>query len=126
MPDAIPTPEDKQPKMQTNIVVQAPMSQWSALKAAGWWMGYDWVMLGVIGFILVTGLYWKLFGDPGTEGLIALLLATILILLVWIVSLIFRCSWFVLRLNADIATLPDQSARIAVAYLQGTPPSPRK
>jgi uncharacterized PurR-regulated membrane protein YhhQ (DUF165 family) len=126
MPDAIPTPEDKQPKMQTNIVVQAPMTQWTALKAAGWWVSYDWVMLGVIGVIFVTGIYWKIFGDPGAEGLIALLLATILILLVWIVSLVFRCSWFVLRLNADIATLPDQSARIAVAYLQGTPPPQRK
>jgi len=39
--------------------------------------------------------------------------------LIWLISLVFRCSWFVLKAHADIAMLPNASARIAVAYLSG-------
>jgi hypothetical protein len=125
MADAIPTPPDKQPKTQSTVVVQPPMSQWTALKEAGWWKPFDTAILGLIVAVWVTGFYWKMFGDPGTSGLVALLLANVSFKLIWLISLVFRCSWFVLRLHADIATLPQESARIAVAYLSGQAPPPK-
>lgn len=120
MADAIPSPPGQpQPKVQSTVVVQQPMSQWQALKEAGWWSGVDWTMIVLIGLVWLTGLYWKIFGDPGTLEFLALLLVTAILLLIWIVVLILRCSLFVLRTHADIATLPEASARIAVAYLSG-------
>lgn len=126
MADAIPTPSDSQPKAQSTVVVQQPMSQWSALKQAGWWTSYDWVMLTAIGILWLTAFYWKIFGNPSPEGFVAFLLVNISLLLIWLISLVFRCSWFVLRMHADIATLPHESARIAVAYLSGQAPAPPK
>lgn len=99
------------------------MSQWTALKEAGWWTSFDWTMLVLIVTLWITAIYWKIFGHPTAGNLIALLLVNISLKLVWLICLVFRCSWFVLRLNADIATMPQESARIAVAYLSGqTPP----
>lgn len=126
MADAIPTPADRQSKTQSTVVVQAPMSQWTALKEAGWWTQYDWIMLSLIGFLWVTAFYWKMFGNPDGNGLVALLLINVSLLLVWLISLVFRCSFFVLRLHAEIATLPEQSARIAVAFLAGQQPPSTK
>ncbi len=125
MADAIPTPTDKQPETRSTVVVQQPMSQWSALKEAGWWTPFD-TTIGILILILwITALYWKLFGHPGVLGLIALLLINLNLIVIWLIALVFRASWFVLRLNADIATLPNESARIAVAYLSGQAP-PKK
>lgn len=126
MADAIPTPADKQPQTQSTVVVQPPMSQWTALKQAGWWTSYDWMILGLIGLLWITFIYWKIFGNPTTMGLVAFLLINVSFKLIWIISLIFRCSWFVLRLNADIAVMPEESARIAVAFLQGQQPARKK
>jgi len=126
MADAIPTPEGKQPPTQSTVVVQQPMSQWSALKQAGWWTNADWTFLVLIAMLWVTFIYWKIFGNPTTEGLIAFLLVNVSVKLVWGIFLIFRCSWFVLRLNADVAVMPEESARIAVAFLQGQQPARKK
>jgi hypothetical protein len=119
MADAIPTPAGQQTRVQSTVVIQQPMSQWQALKEAGWWSPMDWTMLVVIGLVWLSGLYWKIFGDPGALQFIALLLVTIILMLLWIIVLILRGSLFVLRTHADIATLPEASARIAAAYLSG-------
>ena len=120
MADAIPTTAPtQQTKVQSTVVIQQPMSQWQALKEAGWWSPMDWTMLVVIGLVWLTALYWKVFGDPGALQLIAFLLITIIIMLLWLIVLVLRGSLFVLRTHADIATLPEASARIAAAYLSG-------
>ncbi len=119
MADAIPTPAAQQPKVQSTVVVEKPMSELEALKQAGWWTPMDTTIIGVIGLIWLTGLYWKIFGQPEAMQLVALLMMTIILLLGWLIILVLRCARFVLRLHADIATLPQESARIAVAYLTG-------
>lgn len=126
MADSIPTPPSKEPQTGSTLVVQQPMSQWSALKEAGWWAPYDWAIVIMITLLWITALYWCVFGHPSASGLIAFLLINISLKLIWIISLIFRCSWFVLRVHADIATLPQESARIAVAYLSGNTPPAKK
>lgn len=126
MADAIPAPPGQTaPQAQGTMVVEKPLTQWEALKEAGWWTRYDWVVLGLIlALWIVTG-FWLVFspanpeGTPRTTILIVILLASISLKLLWLISLIFRCSWFVLKAHADIAMLPNASARIAVAYLSG-------
>jgi hypothetical protein len=130
MADAIPTPAaaapGKQTPPQSTVLLQGGMSEWAALKEAGWWRRSDNMVIILLAATWMTGFYWKVFGDPETLHLIAFLLITIVIMLAWIISLVFRCSWFVLRLNADVALMPEQSARIAVAYLSGQPAPPPK
>lgn len=126
MADAIPTPEGKQPQTQSTVVVQPPMSQWAALKQAGWWTNADSVFVVIIAMLWITFIYWRIFGNPTTAGLIAFLLVNVSVKLVWLIFLVFRCSWFVLRLNADVAVMPEESARIAVAFLQGQQPARKK
>lgn len=126
MADAIPTATGAAPaSARSTVIAQQTMTPWQALKEAGWWTPYDWVMVGILlGLWIVTG-FWFLFSTPSPESmprvtcLLVVLCASICLKLVWLISLIFRCSWFVLRLNADIAMLPSASARIAVAYLSG-------
>lgn len=122
MADAIPTEPGKQPKVQSTVIVQQPASQWGVLKQMGWWSKLDTTILALVAVCWITLLYWKLFGDPEFLHVIAFLLITIVMLLFWIAALIFRCSWFVIRMQADINLLPSEAARIAVAYLQGQPP----
>jgi hypothetical protein len=103
-------------------------TKWEALKARGWWLPYDWGMVALLAGTLVTLFFWKIFGDPTALNLIAVLLVDIFIALLWIVSLIFRCSCFVLETQADINLMPEASARIVAGYfnMSGTPNRTRK
>jgi len=86
---------------------------------------FDWIMLAVILVMWIVSGFWFLFHQSSPEGtpkllvLLAVLMASIMFKLIWLISLVFRCSWFVLKAHADIAMLPNASARIAVAYLSG-------
>lgn len=126
MGDAIPTPPGQAPApVQSTVVVPAPLTPWQALKEAGWWTRYDWAMLALILAMWVVTLFWLIFSPASSEGtprsttLLFVFLASISLKLFWLVSLVFRCSWFVLKAHADIAMLPQDAARIAVAYLSG-------
>jgi hypothetical protein len=120
MADAIPTPQDQKPaEARSTVVVEQPMSQWRALKEAGWWAGYDSTMLTLIGLLWLTALYWKIFGHPTASSIIILLLVNISVMLAWLIWAVFRCALFVLRLHAEMAMMPENSARIAAAFLSG-------
>ena len=126
MADAIPTPEGQTaPQAQGTMIVEKPMTQWQALKEAGWWTAFDWIILAVILAVWIVTGFWFLFhtstpeSTPPLTVLLVVLLANISLKLVWLISLVFRCSWFVLKAHADIAMLPNASARIEVAYLSG-------
>lgn len=115
-PAANANPTTIQPEAVTAL---ASMSRWEALKAAGWWTPYDWAMLGLLCLTWLTAIFWKIFGEPTALNLVAILLVNISFKLVWVISLVFRASSFVLTLTADVNMLPVHSARLAVAYLQG-------
>jgi hypothetical protein len=103
-------------------------TKWEALKARGWWLPYDWGMVVALAATVVTIFFWWVFGTPTALNLIAVLLVDILIALLWIISLIFRCSCFVLETQADINLMPEASARIVAGYfnMSGTPNRTRK
>lgn len=103
-------------------------TKWEALKARGWWLPYDWFVVVLLGASFVTLFFWKIFGDPTAINFIAMLLVDIFLCLLWIISLIFRCSCFVLETQADINLMPEASARIVAGYfnMSGTPNRTRK
>jgi hypothetical protein len=122
MADAIPSGNAQPVEPQSTVIVSPAMSQWAAMRQAGWWSGLDTTIVTLLSVLWLTALYWKVFGHPTMLVFIAFLLVTIALQLVWATILIFRCAWFVLRLNADVALMPEASARIAVAYLAGLTP----
>lgn len=126
MADAIPTPPGQTaPQAQSTVVVQKPMTEWEALKEAGWWGRFDWIMLGLIGALWVTTGFYFLFSTPRPEGSPRLLLFAVVLLLnvslklVWAIAASFRCAYFILKAHADIALMPNNAARIAAAFLAG-------
>ena len=120
MADAIPNvPGEKETEVRSTVVVQQPLSQWNALKQAGWWAGYDTTMACLIGALWITAIYWRIFGHPAPSSLIILLLINANIMIAWLIWSVFRCALFVLRMHADIAMLPHEAARIAAAFLSG-------
>jgi len=104
---------------QKTPVVAPPISEWDALKNFGWWRNYDWVMVVLVALVWVTGIFWKIFAEPSVLNLVALLLVNISLKLIWVISLVFRCSHFILSMHADIHLMPEAAARMAVAFLQG-------
>ena len=125
-----PTAASPTPTADSSVVLaQVSISQWQALKEAGWWTRYDWIIVSLILAVWVITGFWLLFSPADPEGvskkdlvLLAVFLVSLELKMFWMLSLIFRCSWFVLKAHADIAMLPHASARIAVAYLAGKQP----
>lgn len=92
------------------------MTRWEAYWAAGFIKPYDFVMLSLFLLTVVTTVFWSLFGNPSATQVLIVLVSLVILLQVWIVSLVFRCSDFVLNAHADIHLLPVEAARIVSAY----------
>jgi hypothetical protein len=120
-----PEPADKKPLPEIGGLIP---TKWEALKARGWWLPYDWAIVVLLVTTLVTLLFWRIFGSPTALNLIAVVLVDIFIAQLWLISLVFRCSCFVLETQADINLMPEAAARIAAGYfnMSGTPNRTRK
>lgn len=98
---------------------------WQALKARGWVQTYDYVLAVLLVLSLVTLLFWRIFAAPTALNLIAVLLVDIFICNLWLISLVFRCSHFVLETQADINLMPESAARIVAGYYSGNGTAPK-
>lgn len=77
-----------------------------------------------LGFCLevVTVIYWRIFGHPSANQLLALLLVTVVYFEVWLVALMFRIGVMILKVRADVNLMPEAAARIAAQIrLSGAP-----
>lgn len=124
----MPSPEPAEAAKPKVDLVGPPITKWDALKARGWIQPYDYLMIAVLLGTLVTLFFWRLFGAPTALNLIAVVLVDIFVAQLWIISLIFRCSCFVLETQADINLMPEASARIVAGYfnMSGTPNRTRR
>ena len=86
---------------------------------AGLLKPYDAVMAAVIFCCWLFAAMWKLLGTPTPMDMIALALANIVFTQFWLISLVYRCAWFVLQTRADINLLPFESARLAANFMTG-------
>jgi hypothetical protein len=123
----MPSPETAEKQKPVDMGGLIP-TKWEALKARGWWLPYDWANVVVILGTFVTFFFWCIFGKPTALNLIAVVLVDIFVAQLWLISLVFRCSCFVLETQADINLMPEASARIVAGYfnMSGTPNRTRK
>ena len=99
-----------QPKQQP----PQPPSMWSVLRGAGWVQGFDIVMAGMLVFLILCFCYDILRVRPMAQpwnaceaesrGIIELVLLSMQ-LGVWAVALIFRCTYFVIRVLFTVQQL---------------------
>lgn len=73
------------------------------------------VILNVLG-IGVVDFFWWFFGHPTTTQLLCSALCVALLLQVWTLLLVYRCARFVLDVFAEIKTMPEQAAKLAVQF----------
>lgn len=112
----MPSPETAEKAKVAAGQAGAPITHLQALKARGWIQPYDYVLIGIIVATLVTLFFWRIFGTPTVLNFIAVVLVDIFVAQIWMISLIFRCSCFVLETQADINLMPESAARIVAGY----------
>ena len=98
------------------------MTQWQALRRVGWVQSSDFVFLGLLAASWVTVFFWWLFGSPTAAGLAVVAIGNLAVAQVWTISLIFRCSFFVLQMRAEINTMPAAAAKLALSFQRGSAP----
>jgi hypothetical protein len=107
------------------ITPRQNMTEYQALRQLGFIRGFDFVMLSLlIGHLVFFG-FWKFFANPSTNSLLLGAVQCLIILHVWTISLIYRCMHNVLLTRSDINLMPEEAARLVVAYHTGIAPQPR-
>ena len=111
--------------MQQEQIRSTGASQMEVLRSLGYWTGLDATCALIVTLTIFLTVTWNLFGDPDTLGNLAVLAGLLCFLNVWVILLTFRVARFILETRAEINLMPEVSARIAVAYLQGQKPPSR-
>lgn len=124
MPETTLHPEGRQ-RADTVVATPVAMTRRQALRQVGWIAGIDYTFMVMIAMCFITLLFWKIFGNPQPFNILACVLTACALIQVWIVVLIFRCSLFVLDLQATINLMPDHAARIVMSAYSGQP-APRR
>lgn len=120
-------PPELQPEQKADTVVaQQQFTQWQALRAVGWVQPIDFVMVFLIFMTAMTAIFWSIFSEPTGIQLMTCAIVGFTIGQLWLVLLIFRCSHFVLVVQASFENLPYEAARIAMAGIQGRPMEVRR
>lgn len=119
MPEPQPSASLHQGVPIGQVLVQPAMTKADALAQLGWIKPFDYVIFAIIMIGYVTLFFWWVFGNPQPMTTIIALLMNIIITQFWVISLIFRCSDFVLETRADINMLPDAAARIVMSANRG-------
>lgn len=93
----------------------------SALWEVGMFKPYDLMVIGLEILIVTTTFFWWVFKpEPQLVHLLIPFMLFTLALLFWMVSLMYRCIWFVVKTWADIKNLPVSAAKLAVVFARGS------
>lgn len=95
------------------------MSEARVLWSLGWIKAFDIVVIAVSIIATSVILAWFIFAKPDPVLVVASFIPVLILLQIWLAMLIFRSSYFVLKMRAEFEMLPDAAARIAVAHMQG-------
>jgi uncharacterized membrane protein len=96
-------------------------SQLKTLWELGMFRPYDLAILGLLGLTAMATLFWRVFSPAATwHGFLAAALVSLLLFQLWLVSLAYRCIWFVIKVWGDIKNLPNDAAKLTLAFTRGT------
>lgn len=100
------------------------MTRFQAQRLLGLWAPHDFVVGGLLVLSFVVLIVWAVVGDISAMQVCGVLLFDVVLALTQVIVLLYRCMTYILDLHASVETLPEASARIAAAYLQGKPVEP--
>ena len=101
------------------IVAEPVMDQYGALRQLGWIQPVDYLLMILVLFCWLTIIAWKIFGQPSNWNVLSCCIVAGVITQAWMIILIFRCSHFVLLIQAYLNTLPEEAAKIVMATYSG-------
>ena len=101
------------------IVADQVFTETQALRQLGWIQPIDYIVMVLVAFAWLTILAWKVFGQPTPWNVLCCVLVAAGLTQIWTIILIFRCSHFVLLIQAYLNTLPEEAARIVMAAYSG-------
>ena len=108
-----------QRRADTIVANQVVPSQYDALRQLGWIQPLDYIMMWLIAMAWLTVLAWKIFGQPTPWNILCCVMIAAVLTQLWTIILVFRCSHFVLLIQAYLNTLPEEAARIVMAAYSG-------
>ena len=109
--------ENKSEKLEP--LPDVALTRFQAQRKLGLLAPLDYTLIALIVFSWITLGFWKLFGTPQAEQLIALAVFNIFLVQVWLIVLVYRVLVFILDVQADINLLPEAAARIVIGYREG-------
>lgn len=101
---------------------EQPMTRLQAQVRLGLFAPHDAVTLACVLGCWLGALLWYGLGSPSALQIALLLLISLNLAAACIIVLVYRALVFLLDISADVNLMPEASARIAVAYLQGRQP----
>lgn len=122
MPTPSPTETTLHPpgtQRRNTVVVEQPLTKYQALRQIGFFSGFDFVILALVGLCFTTLIFWGIFALPSLLQIAVCLLACAILLQVWAISLVYRCMHFVVMTQSYIHTLPEDAAKIVMAAYSG-------
>lgn len=117
MPDT--TLHTQNQRRADTVVAQPVMTQYQALREVGWIQPIDYMIAVLVAFSWLTIVAWYVFGHPSPWNVLCCCLVAFGLTQVWVVLLLFRCSHFVLLVQASMQNLPDDAARIVMGAYSG-------
>lgn len=127
----MPGTEAEGPRQDTMLAPQN-LSQYQALRQLGWIQPIDYLFMVAVCLVWLTLIAWKVFGQPTPWNAFACILIAFGLVQTWTVLLLFRCSHFILLMQAYLNDLPYEAARIVMGAYSGgaaggaAPVRPRK
>jgi hypothetical protein len=96
------------------------ITRFQAQRKLGLFAKMDATIAFVIGFSWVSlGFYAWFRPDPNILALIATLLGSIVLALIWLIVLVYRILVWILDLQADVNLMPEAASRIVLGYYEG-------
>jgi hypothetical protein len=124
MPTPTQTPPETTlhpPETRRNAVIaqQPPMTQYQALRKVNFFSAFDFFIGACLAGVGVTLFFWCVFSRPTLVNVLGLAVVSLILLNVWVVSLVYRCSHYVLVLHAEVMNMPLEAARLVMAGYSG-------
>jgi hypothetical protein len=102
-----------------NLPIERPKTplldeETKSLLQLGFIVPTDFVFLIILGLIGFSSLIWIIATKPDFVYILAILICANFLTTIWVVTLVYRACYFVLKMRAVMETMPELAAHIAL------------
>ena len=109
------TPQAQPERADTLLAQPVEMTKYQALRKIGAISHMDYIMLTLLALVGVTLFFWRIFAAPTFEDVLGCVMAWLIIMQLWLLTLVCRCIWFVVNMQAALEMMPEAAAKIVMA-----------